>query len=345
MAYSVDTSNIAQEPRPELASADKVRLQKSLSDAANRHDIPEDFSGRDLSGLDLTGCDLRNLNFSGADLSNTTLERANLSSTVFTNARLDNTDFRGATLHGTDFSKVKGHKTSFAGARARNARFNEAYLGECTFAQGDFTDADFRDAILSHAQFRKAILTKIDFSGALLFEADFDSAYVGGAIFDNADLREAHLRGMKRYKTASWISVDVRLVDFCGAYRVRRHIYDENYLHEFRNHNALNRVIFTLWWLTSDCGRSLVRWTGLVGCTILIFSALYARVDMNYGEYATDLSPVYYSAVTLTTLGYGALVPASETAQLLVLAESLLGYVALGGFLAIFANKMTRRAD
>jgi voltage-gated potassium channel Kch len=54
---------------------------------------------------------------------------------------------------------------------------------------------------------------------------------------------------------------------------------------------------------------------------------------------------VYYSIVTLTTLGYGDVVPASPAAQVLAMIEVILGYVMLGGLLSIFASKMARRAD
>jgi voltage-gated potassium channel Kch len=49
--------------------------------------------------------------------------------------------------------------------------------------------------------------------------------------------------------------------------------------------------------------------------------------------------------VTLTTLGYGDVVPTSLAAQMLAVLEALLGYVGLGGLLSILANKMARRAD
>ncbi len=54
---------------------------------------------------------------------------------------------------------------------------------------------------------------------------------------------------------------------------------------------------------------------------------------------------MYYSIVTITTLGYGDVVPASLPAQVLAVSEALMGYVGLGGLLSIFAQKMARRAD
>jgi voltage-gated potassium channel Kch len=68
-------------------------------------------------------------------------------------------------------------------------------------------------------------------------------------------------------------------------------------------------------------------------------------VDIDYGDYETPFSAVYYSIVTLTTLGYGDAVPASMSAQVIAIIEALLGYIGLGGLLSILSNKMARRSD
>jgi voltage-gated potassium channel Kch len=54
---------------------------------------------------------------------------------------------------------------------------------------------------------------------------------------------------------------------------------------------------------------------------------------------------IYFSVVTLTTLGYGDIVPSSTAAQVLCMVEVFMGYVMLGGLLSIFSNKMARRAE
>ena len=72
---------------------------------------------------------------------------------------------------------------------------------------------------------------------------------------------------------------------------------------------------------------------------------VYTMVSLDYGDHRTALSPFYFSFVTLTTLGYGDIVPASAAAQVVATIEVLLGYVGLGGLLSILANKMARRVD
>ena len=76
-----------------------------------------------------------------------------------------------------------------------------------------------------------------------------------------------------------------------------------------------------------------------------MFAGLYGLVDMDFGAYPTFLSPLYGSVVTLTTLGYGDVLPKSPVAQVVVMCEVVTGYVMLGGLLSIFSSKMATRAD
>ena len=85
---------------------------------------------------------------------------------------------------------------------------------------------------------------------------------------------------------------------------------------------------------------------GMWTVAIAVFFALaYGFVAVDYGDYETAISPFYYSVVTLTTLGYGDVLPASVPAQIVAMCEVVLGYVMLGGLLSIFSNKMARRAE
>ena len=77
----------------------------------------------------------------------------------------------------------------------------------------------------------------------------------------------------------------------------------------------------------------------------LVFGVLFSLVPLSAPDYESVLTPFYFSLVTLTTLGYGDVLPASEMGQALVMAEVTVGYLMLGGLVSIFSNKLARRGE
>ena len=139
--------------------------------------------------------------------------------------------------------------------------------------------------------------------------------------------------------------MDIHNINFAGAYRLRRFVVDQNYLMEFRQSGPAARWLYWLWWITSDCGRSIARWGLWIGVQTAFFAWLYTLVGVDYGGTPTWLSPVYFSVVTFTTLGFGDIVPSTPAAQMVAMTEVLFGYVMLGGLLSIFSNIIARRGE
>lgn len=298
-----------------------------------------------LAGKDLSNADLRGRDLSRADLRGTTLVGADL-----TGANLFEADLRGAELLGARLT----------GANLTKCRAEEAGLGNADLTEATLFGADLRNATLSGATLHRADLRTADLQGARLVDADLEGATFECADLRNATLRRARcvetkfdrvdlggacLRDLRESETAHWIEARVLDVDFCGAYMLRRAILDQNYLHEFRQRSGAHSVIFWLWWVSSDCGRSLLRWGACTAVVVALFGIGFSFAAVDFGDYPTWLSPFYYSLVTLTSLGYGDVVPMSVPAQMLAMAEVALGYMMLGGMLSIFSNKMARRAD
>lgn len=105
--------------------------------------------------------------------------------------------------------------------------------------------------------------------------------------------------------------------------------------------------LFCLWSLT-DYGRSIPRVT-LIGFSLASLFGLVYALSPGMLKYDEGLAlwwytPFYYSIVTYTTLGFGDVTPITKTAQVLVTAEVICGYVTLGLLLSILANKFARRA-
>jgi uncharacterized protein YjbI with pentapeptide repeats len=299
-----------------------------------------DLSNLDLSGLDLSGADLSRANLSGSRLVRTCLRDA-----VLFEAFLMRAELLSADLAGADMSSSRADHAGFESADLSNATLFNASLEGATFTRSVLRGADLRATNLHKARLREVDLVDADFSRSNLQQADLEGSNVGGATFVDADMHNTRLRGLTGYVSANWIGADISGINFTGAYLIRRTVMDQNFLHEFRSQSRANAVIYKVWWLTSDCGRSFVRWGACILVLVTVFAGLYNLVAIDYGDYPTLLSSFYFSVVTLTTLGYGEVVPASAAAQLLAMIEVIIGYVMLGGLLSIFANKMARRAD
>ncbi len=300
----------------------------------------EDLIGTDLSGRDLTGADL-----AGANLSHCRLNGAILRDAILVDATLQETQLLGADLTGADLTNANAFSAMLGRANLTDAVLFNATLNDATFSHADLTNADIRTANLEGARFREANLTHTDFSKARMNGADLTQANVENAIFRDTDLSRSRVKAVTGYSTADWIGIDILDADFAGAYMVRRTIMDQNYLYEFRHKNRLNAFVYQIWSLTSDCGRSFGRWAIVTAIIAALFAVGYTFVDIDYGDYETGISPLYYSVVTMTTLGYGDALPASTASQVMAMVQVVIGYVMLGGVLSIFATKMGRRAE
>jgi len=298
-----------------------------------------------LRGINLTSLDLSNANFSQVDLSGTSFFGCNLTGANFFQSNLTEADFTGANVSNANFSESTLDQASFGQATLNETKFFGSSLVDATLTGVHCTKSDFRAVDMRNVRIRDAELIEVDFTGSSLCGADFSDSYVRGSIFNDTDMRDTCIRHLKGYHKAQWIGVDIRNINFSGAYRTRRFIVDQNYLHEFKKQGTHYEWVYFVWWLTSDCGRSLFRWLLVITVQILCFAALYSFLDLEFTSGQNWFSNIYFSIVTSTALGYGDIIPISPLAQVVAMAQVLLGYVMLGGFLSILTNKIARRAD
>ncbi len=299
----------------------------------------------DLSGLDLSGYDLAYANLNRSDLTGTILSYAKLHQASLVKTIVDDCEFLGSDLSHASLNECSAKRCGFGGADLSNASIINADLSAATLSRSKLYHTDLRASNLENARLSEADLAWAIFTRSKLSEGDLKQSNVEGTNFELADMQGCRLLGIKNFKKARWIGADIRRIDLRGAYLVRRYIADENYLYEFQSRSRFHRAVYLLWWASSDCGRSLLRWFLWLVCITLMFAAIYTQVDINYGKHVTDFSPIYFSFVTLTTLGYGDAVPASFPAQLFVTLQAITGYMGLGGLLSILGNKMARRAE
>ncbi len=313
-------------------SSDQLR-QKALSSAVDLRGA--NFNGADLHDLDLSGRDL-----SGIQLFNADLRGANLRDSNLEGAELSTANLEGAILDGANCKRA-----GFGRANLNHASLFRTNLDHATLTQASLEHANLSCANLHHARMREANLLATDLTETDLRFAELSLSNIRNANFSNADLRHARLRMIRQFKKANWLGVDIRDVNFSGAYLMRREIIDQNFIKEFRSYNWISKILYYPWLWTCDCGRSMFRWCCCIGLLLLVFTYCYTFVGIDYGHYPTRLSPLYFSVVTLTTLGFGDVQPSSIGGQIVVMLEVSAGYIMLGGLLSIFSNKLARRGD
>ena len=315
----------------------------SASTEINQHnsfDLTQDLCGANLNGMDLHGVNLAGRDLSGAQLFQADLRGANLQDANLEGAELSAANLEGATLDGANCRRA-----GFGRANLNNVSMFNANLELATLTQATLIGANLHCVNLSHSRLREADLSRADMSEADLRYADISMSTVHKTTFRNADLRHIRLRMIRRFKSADWIGVDIRDINFAGAYMVRRHIVDQNFIMEFRGYSRLTSILYYPWLITCDCGRSMFRWCCCIALLVVMFASLFTMVEIDYGSYETALSPLYFSVVTMTTLGFGDVVPKSIGGQMLTMLEVCTGYIMLGGLLSIFSNKLARRGD
>ncbi len=306
----------------------------------NGHDLPDQ-----LVDADLVGRDLRGINLSGRNLSGARLFKADLRGAILQGCNLEGAELSGADLEDANLEAVNARRAGFGMARMKNCSLFRADLEGASLTQADLSGANLHCANLNNSRLREASLREADLSEATLQNADLSMAIIDRANFSNSDLRGARLRMLRGFKSARWIGTDIRDINFAGAYLMRREIVDQNFIKEFRSYNRLTALLYYPWWITCDCGRSMFRWCIWIGIQALIFAWLYTLAGIDFGQNPTPVAPVYFSVVTLTTLGYGDIVPHTTWGQIIAMAEVAMGYIMLGGLLSIFANKLARRGD
>ncbi|MGH1504613.1 MAG: pentapeptide repeat-containing protein [Acidimicrobiales bacterium] len=303
-----------------------------------------DLSGADLVDRDLSGANLSGADLSGADLRGATLIGANLADATLKGARLDGADVTGAVLTGVDATRVSAQGTDFAGADLSGSRWFLADLARARLDDAVVDGADFRKAGLLGASMRSARIHGAEFTNVDARRVDFTSADVADSVFRDACFDSATFRGLRGYRHADWVGIRADNADFSGAHLPRREMIDQNELAEFRAQGAGHEALYWLWWGTSDCGRSLLRWIASAELMILAFAVLLAAVGVDIGEGRSVIDALYVSVTTFCSVGLATdVVGAGAGLKLVLMLEALTGLAMMAGFVAIMVNKTTRR--
>ena len=304
--------------------------------------------------------DLRGINLDEMDLSGASLEGADLAGANMVGAKLSGADLREAVL---------------SGAYLWNADLSGANLWESDLTEADLRYADLRDANLMEAELSGANLWDVNLSGANLEKATLRGANVEGVRYTTDEVFDRlrnwwfpRLLGRRSAGITRFDYLDTTEVDFSRNALLKRYIEDYQYIQAVKKKNwGFRWILYPIWKITSDCGRSLSVWVLWAMMIIAGFGLLYSwsfypekvpslarslfgwaipNLDIEHEKYFRGFwTPYFFSLGTFTNTSF------HEDAFLLdnaayfwVSLEVMIGYLMLGGLIALFASRLAQRA-
>lgn len=191
-------------------------------------------------------------------------------------------------------------------------------------------DVDLFASNLSGADLKRADLTHAHLSESNIRGAKFDWANMEGVLLDNVDYDAA----------TSFLGVDLNKVNFVLAALVQEHALTQNRIANLRKKNPILAFFLRV---TSDYGRNFT-WFLCWCLAIIIFFGYLSYVIPNAISTGTGAATfgdgLYFSFVTFTTLGFGAVTPGNMAGKIIFVAEVTIGYMMLSLLVAILSKRV-----
>jgi len=348
-----------------------------LSNACLQHALLEklycdnsNFSDADLSMAELTNPCLKNSDFQNSKLSYAKFWNADMENVNLWSANLDFAVLSGVNLHKADLESASLVHVNLEGANLSHANLWTANLHDSNLWHANCESANLSDVDFSKATLNGSVMKRANLSGASFRDADLGNVDVRYADLTRSNFVNAHVTGIRYNKHSVYRGIQTSAC--YGSPMFKRFAQDQDYVEEFKTMQwdpfawlrhthawkwakpiPLGLYLYWGWYVTSDCGRSLFRWSLLTVFLAIFFGVIYYQLgesSFHINSYDGVGLPwsqgtmIYYSVITFSTLGFGDIVPKNPLAVRWVIAEVITGYIMLGGLISILAGKMARRA-
>ncbi len=344
--------------KAELDNADFTEAKLNDADLSWAQLNNADFKGAELNNADLSWAQLNNADLVVAELNNAKLSLAKLNEANLSGAQLNNADLSQASLNYARIFKAELNSANLSWAKLNNAQLYKSELINAQFIETELNGTQLQQAKLNNANLSEAKLKKVNLLGARLNNADLSGVQLNsvdliGAQLHGANLTNTYGKEGKKVLYPENLILDVPTASYIknhykdnGLFKLSDHFYVKQMSCQRKQEPKLKQPLYFLWWLTSRYGVSVWRWVAtsiILAFTFgLIFHIFPDLIKYHYKDYDSPFTAFYYSIVTFTTLGFGDVTPNSFIGELLVTFEVILGYIMLGGLIAIFAKKFIR---
>lgn len=295
---------------------------------------------------------LEGRHFRGAHLEGVNLFHAKLKSACFYEANLKGADLRLADLEDADLfaANLEGAKLAHANLKVRS--ISNGNLQSAEVWSADLENACLSGCDLKNANFSYAVLKGACFDDSELLGASFQQAVVDGS----TSFWECYV---DRHTDFRGVALDSASIDPATKQLLEYNIRRMNWEEWYKEHSKLKWVVQPFWWM-SDYGRS----TGRIIFTFFGLAFVFANIYYHWGRIAppgivsnlfvdgsgaavpgwlVPLRTLYFSIVTMTTLGFGDMYANAQSiwGHILLSLQVILGYVLLGALVTRFAVLFT----
>ena len=302
--------------------------------------------------------------FNHSNLEDINLEGAYLEDVIFWDTHLVGANLNRTHLQKAKFLKVHLDNAKLNYADLRNAFLVKAHLKDAELKSANLTCVNLGSAQLQGSELRNAHLEGANMLGASLQDASFLAASVDGTTLIWKPKVNRFSKGEDAtYTDFSGVALSSVRIDPLTKqlleYNIRRKYwemwYNKNDWYEIspnKDRSKLYRAILQpvcwFWWI-SDYGISTKRIIFTFFGLAFVFALLY-RLFPNFVMVYGDVGYIrgfwhalYFSIVTMTTLGFGDIAanPDSWVGQTLLMIQVILGYVLLGALVTRFAVLFT----
>ena len=240
-------------------------------------------------------------------------------------SRFNNMNFEIVSFSKTEFSEVTFVGCTFTDCLFIGSKFVKTEFHRCKFVNCNFYKASFDGCYIDPRAFTFNKLYRAIASNVIVetYQRLYDNSSKAGQV-DFARYADFEFRRWKRWQ----LRYDFRSGKMKRLEYVSR--YATNFAYEWLAGYGYRPFRFVLW--------TLVLFSGVACCNRVLLSGSLVHQGVPIGE-MTLSTAIFYTYSIMTVLGFSTIVPASGLAQVLTVAEALLGV----GWLGIFTSLLVKR--
>ncbi|MCK0745461.1 ion channel [Chromohalobacter nigrandesensis] len=243
-------------------------------------------------------------------------------------------NFQSTGRHPIVFSEKVFERISFKDTDFRNIRFLRCQFKNCLFAGASFTDCEFIDC-----RFFETNTSKLRVTRCLLDPSDFKENF---DLFSDTNIAIGLYQTL--YKNASDEHQPEHAIESLYNMERARHAH----LDSQKKRDVITRweylkgkIRHRVYDFVTGYGLRPLRVVRLLFIVVGLFSVLNFLFDSFIFGVKSDLSfvdSIYFTVVSITTLGFGDMVPVTAAGRVFVTFQALFGFVAISLFLSAIVN-------